>query len=508
MEVSYSQAEYEEGVRLEKPCLVYLRDDDVPILPKFVEQDSDKLRLLKTWKQALNSNHTVAKFESWPKLAVQVAADIGNVLLVKATAEAKGVAEAPLREVLKRLGETEVAETEIPERLAKAADELLRLRADLARFSNDRPEFAAIRARASAAIDKGDLNAARAALTEGRERARALREEANRTEAEFLAQEARVDRLQLNYEAACAKFAEAAHLDPDNFRIWRELGDLWMTRGSLAEAKTAFFRARDAAPQAKEGRALAVIYQRIGGVQRAQGDRADALKTYRDAQTILAQLAKSDPSNGALRDLSVLHSKIGDLQFDLDDIAGALTSYRADLEIAERLAASDPDNSGWQRDLSVSYDRIGHMKYLQGERESALEIFNASLAIRERLAKIDPNNQLWQYDFGVGYERIGDVQRDQRDFAGALKSFRAKLSIFDRLARSGPGNAGLQRDFAASHAKIGNALLDLGNRQEALDAWQRGYALLIPLTTMSPENVDWNEDLGWFAKHVADMASE
>ena len=48
MEVSYSQAEYEEGARLEKPCLVYLRDDDVPILAKFVEQDFDKLRLLKT----------------------------------------------------------------------------------------------------------------------------------------------------------------------------------------------------------------------------------------------------------------------------------------------------------------------------------------------------------------------------------------------------------------------------------------------------------------------------
>ena len=183
MGISYSQAEYEEGARLEKPCLVYLRDDEVPILPKYVERDPDKLRLLDAWKQALNANHTVAKFETWPKLAVQVAADIGNILLVRATAEAKGVAEAPLREVLKRLGETEVAEAEIPDRLTKAADELLRLRADLARLSNDRPEFAAIRARASALIDKGDFDAARGALNEGRERARALREEASRTEA-------------------------------------------------------------------------------------------------------------------------------------------------------------------------------------------------------------------------------------------------------------------------------------------------------------------------------------
>jgi hypothetical protein len=69
-----------------------------------------------------------------------------------------------LREVLKRIGETEVAEAEIPDRLAKAADELLRLRADLARLCNDRPEFAAIRARALAAMDEGISTPLHAAL--------------------------------------------------------------------------------------------------------------------------------------------------------------------------------------------------------------------------------------------------------------------------------------------------------------------------------------------------------
>jgi hypothetical protein len=71
-------AKREEGVRLEKPCLVYVRDDDVPILAKYVEQDVDKLKLLEAWKQALNARHTVAKFEDWPRLAVQSAADLGN----------------------------------------------------------------------------------------------------------------------------------------------------------------------------------------------------------------------------------------------------------------------------------------------------------------------------------------------------------------------------------------------------------------------------------------------
>jgi tetratricopeptide (TPR) repeat protein len=440
MGVSYSQAEYEEGVRLEKPCFVYLRDDDVPILPKYVERDPDKLRLLDGWKQTLNAAHTVAKFESWPKLAVQVAADIGSFLLVKATAEAKGVAEAPLREVLKRLGETEVAEAEIPERLAKAADELLRLRADLARLSNDRPEIAAIRARASALIDNGDFDAARAALNEGRMAARAFRAEASRTEAGFLADEARVDRLQLNYDAACAKFAEAACLDPDNVWLWIELGDLWTTRGSLAEAEKAFVGARDAAVRGGADRDLSVAYNRIGDVHLDQGDLAGALKSFSDSLAIRDRLAQSDPGNAGWQyDLGISNERIGDVQVAQGDLAGALKSYRAKFAIIDGLAQSDPGNAGWQRDLSVSYNKTGDVQVAQGDLAGALTSYRNSLAIRDRLAKSDPGNAGWRHGLSVSYDRVGDVQVAQGDLAGALTSYNDSLTIRDRLAKSDPG---------------------------------------------------------------------
>ena len=121
---------------------MYLRDDNVPVPPKDVETNAKKRKLLKAWKERLQSLHTTAKFTDRHDLALQVAADLGRLLAgqrfglaAAETAEAKGVPEAPLREVLKRLGETEVAEAEIPYRLAKAADELFRLRADLAGFA-------------------------------------------------------------------------------------------------------------------------------------------------------------------------------------------------------------------------------------------------------------------------------------------------------------------------------------------------------------------------------------
>jgi predicted Zn-dependent protease len=176
-----------------------------------------------------------------------------------------------LREVLRRLGETDVAEAEIPDRLAKAADELIRFRADLTRLSNDRPEFAAIRARAWALIDKGDLDAARAALNEGRQAGRALRQEASRTEAAFLAGEARIDLLQLNYDAASAKLAEAANLDPGNCEIWIQLGDLRRTRGSLAEAARAF---SPLAPPPPEMTMIAIYRCRTAGSATCRSRRA------------------------------------------------------------------------------------------------------------------------------------------------------------------------------------------------------------------------------------------
>jgi hypothetical protein len=78
--LSYSEAEYTEGFRLKKPCLVYMRDDNVPILLKHVERDPDNLKKLENWKDTLQSRHTVAHFQDGPGLAVQVAADLARTI--------------------------------------------------------------------------------------------------------------------------------------------------------------------------------------------------------------------------------------------------------------------------------------------------------------------------------------------------------------------------------------------------------------------------------------------
>lgn len=80
LDISYSEAEYNEGYRLNRPCKVYFKSDDTPILPKQMERDSDKVAHLDRWKKVLSERHTPYYFQDPTDLALQVLVDLSNRL--------------------------------------------------------------------------------------------------------------------------------------------------------------------------------------------------------------------------------------------------------------------------------------------------------------------------------------------------------------------------------------------------------------------------------------------
>ena len=79
-DISYTEAEYQEGYRLGKPCLVYFRDENVPILPKFIESDPKKIELLKKFKEELRFRHTIMNFKSPTDLSASVSSDLIRIV--------------------------------------------------------------------------------------------------------------------------------------------------------------------------------------------------------------------------------------------------------------------------------------------------------------------------------------------------------------------------------------------------------------------------------------------
>lgn len=74
--ISFSEAEYHEAYRMKLPCLVYLKDEFVPVSPKHIERDAQKLQALDAFKELLKQRHTVAYFKDPLELAVSVSIDL------------------------------------------------------------------------------------------------------------------------------------------------------------------------------------------------------------------------------------------------------------------------------------------------------------------------------------------------------------------------------------------------------------------------------------------------
>jgi predicted negative regulator of RcsB-dependent stress response len=312
----------------------------------------------------------------------------------------------------------------------------------------------------------------------------------------LLKERAVVERLAFDYAAARATLIQITHFSPDDPWIWIVLGDICRVTGDLAAAMEAYQSAETAARRGGDEHYLSISYERIGDVLVANGNREDALASYRMSLALAETLASRDPANTEWqRGLSVTQERIGDVMVAQGHSADALASYWASLAIRETLARGDQANAQLQRDLSVSHNKIGDVLIAQGDRDGALASYRASLAIRETLAHGDPADAGVQRDLSVSHERIGDVLVAEGDRERALTSYQASHTISETLARRDPANMERQRDLSVSYERIGDMLAALRGREDALASYRASLFIRETLARQDPANTQWKRDL-------------
>lgn len=77
---SFTQLEYEEAIKHDIPTLIYIIDDECPVLPKFVDTD-ERARKLASFKNILKAAHTVSFFTSPEDFGNKLTQDIVNLLV-------------------------------------------------------------------------------------------------------------------------------------------------------------------------------------------------------------------------------------------------------------------------------------------------------------------------------------------------------------------------------------------------------------------------------------------
>jgi len=77
--LSMTELEYRKARECNIPCLIYMMDESVPVLPVHVEQEPEAVAKFKALKQHLLSKHVVSFFTNPDNLATQVVADLNNL---------------------------------------------------------------------------------------------------------------------------------------------------------------------------------------------------------------------------------------------------------------------------------------------------------------------------------------------------------------------------------------------------------------------------------------------
>jgi tetratricopeptide (TPR) repeat protein len=276
--------------------------------------------------------------EQLEKLAAQVARD-------------KGVEVAPLRAILVKFGEAGVRDEDISERLDEKADELIRLREEIAKLRQGPAELASYAQQAQTLIEKGEFDGARSALASGKDAAHGMRERSSGYEAAFLAQDAKIDHLQLAYRSASTKYADAARLmeTVDQRQQWeflmaqaRELynqGNEFSNNPALVESIAIYRKCLLLAPRALRSLDWARAQVGLGSALRVLGQREpetarleEAVSAYRGA--LQENTRQREPFDWAMtqNNLGFALLRLGERESGSAKLEEAATAFREALQ--------------------------------------------------------------------------------------------------------------------------------------------------------------------------------
>ena len=385
----------------------------------------------------------------------------------------KGVPIPPLRAILEKLGEAHVADDQLVARLEAKADEFIALREQWLKLTNAHPDVAAVRKKALARLDEGDLDGARDLLATARAHIRELRQERAVEEATLLADEAAIDRLQLDYRAAAEKFGEAANLvgfDPELSATYlNEQADALYLRGSefgdndaLASCITLRRRALEQVHRETNPLDWATTQNNLGAALQALGARESG--TARLAEAVAAYRAALEewtrdrvPLAWAMthNNLGAALQTLGGRENGTARLEEAVAAYRAALE--ERTRDRVPlDWAMTQNNLGIALSILGGRESGTARLAEAVAAYRAALEeyTRERvpLAWATTQNNL-----GIALWTLGGRESGSARLEEAIAACRAALE--ERTRERAP------LDWATTQNNLGAALQTLGERE-------------------------------------------
>ena len=241
---------------------------------------------------------------------------------------------------------------------------------------------------------------------------------------------------------------------------------------------------------------LAVAYQRVGDLNRAEGAFEAARSAYQAWRERAGALRAAQPSQTLwLRNEMFAIQRLGDLALAGDAASEAAARFADYLARAETFASARPTDAIGFEALAGAHQRLGDVALAAGDAETAQREYLALQVNAERLIGFDSANFRWREFVAVAWQRLGAVALARQDATTALADFDRYRSLSQALVAKDPANAAARYDVANAEEKVGDALGALGRPGEALAAYRADEDALAALVAAHSGNAIWRRSL-------------
>jgi tetratricopeptide (TPR) repeat protein/predicted Ser/Thr protein kinase len=242
----------------------------------------------------------------------------------------------------------------------------------------------------------------------------------------------------------------------------------------------------------------------LGDVRLAQGNTPEALRMFRQAETLTRQAVKREPRNGpALLVHGATEFWIGNALSTQGRTDEALQYMQAYMQAGEALAKLDPSNREYQLERAYGHAGVAGILEAKGTFAEALEHFRVSAEVKQALARADPDDANAHAEVARAYNKVGVVLYKMGNVRGALDYSSREVAIYRQLVQRGPKQNQWKQRLAASMGYLGRALDETGQHRQALALWREELAIERELVALDVSNVSWLRALAISARRIA-----
>ncbi len=259
--------------------------------------------------------------------------------------------------------------------------------------------------------------------------------------------------------------------------------------GDKAMAYFSTLQDADLTPASRLGRAQAL--RQIGEVRMAQGNLAEALVAFQNSNVQSTQLVTREPDDNSARfELSQSYFWIGYVHYSRDETAEARKAFEHYLKLANELVTREPANVSYQTEVAFAHSNLGTLELLQNHFDTAYRHFSETYKVNDQQLSASSGDITLMQNLAETLSWLGSIAALAQSIEEATLRFRKEYQIRTKIAQASPNKAS-EKKLADAAMLLGHQLLLSGQIAPAQSRFEEAFAIGEALVTHDGSNVTW-----------------